>query len=227
MNFASELPQLYQLFLRSDRSHPDNYFSFVYSDQFSLLADSSYLKLDRRLAKLDPKALENILTRSAPLVAKRDRNKGRDWTQLFNELNEAKGYEYLLSMGYSNIHFVPRSGSNKTPDLMAEGSDQKALLEVKSINRSDIDIESVGYVQYATNNLPEGFKQKVRDCYKEAQEQCMAIDRGKSCRWFCYFCLDLDGVVAVNRENQTTLDAFIKGLEEPACVIAYQSGVWN
>jgi hypothetical protein len=227
MNFERDLPRLYQLYLRSAQSHPDNYFSYVDSPVASLLADESYIKLDLRLAKLDSAAFEHLISRAAPLVTLRDRDHRRHWTALFNVLNEAKGYEFLLARGYSEIRFLPPSQKTKSPDLVAQAPGTGALLEVKTLSRSDTDIESMGKVFSAAIHLSEGFKRKVRECYTEATEQCRAIDPFRARKWYAYICIELDADVAVSRSNIRRLEEFIRSVENGECEIAYESGVWS
>ncbi len=64
---------------------------------------------------------------------------GRGWSQLFEKLNEAKGYCFLKNLGCSNVRFIQRAKKKgvETPDLEGTLCGAEVLCEVKTINISD------------------------------------------------------------------------------------------
>jgi hypothetical protein len=58
--------------------------------------------------------------------------------QFWEVLNESRGYVWLADHGYSEIEFIQEEANEKRADLLAT-SPTRAILEVKTINRSDAD----------------------------------------------------------------------------------------
>jgi len=61
------------------------------------------------------------------------RTRARGWAQVFDVLNEAKGYAVLQRLGCADIAFVARSYERKSPDLTATLDGVCVLCEVKTI----------------------------------------------------------------------------------------------
>jgi len=91
---------------------------------------------------LDKNAWEFLKSESEPHLTT-GKPQGRGWEPLFNFLNQARGYVYLLDNSYSEIQFIPRSkiSKQKTPDLQGNLNEDLVLLEVKTINRSKNEIK--------------------------------------------------------------------------------------
>lgn len=228
MIWSEEFPHLFQIFKISDVDHPDNFFSRMGSERKSRLAVASYKSWENRLSRLSENAFKDISGRAAPCVTLRDKKMGRHWSALFEVLNEAKGYEFLLDEGYSNIRFIPRS-KKESPDIRAQWDCSEAVLEVKTIWRSDFDLSMRrnGKVQSSICELPAGFKSKVIDDYKKATSQCHSIISTSVTRRICYFCIDLDLIVAMEGSNQNVLERFMRSIEQPDVEIIYESGTWS
>jgi hypothetical protein len=102
-------------------------------------------------------------------------NVDRGWSKLFEKLNEAKGYQFLKTLGCKDITFIPRSKNNgiETPDLEARLNDDFMLCEVKTINVSDGLLSAIKNmkVRDVRSTLPEGLKNKLKDVINKAQSQ--------------------------------------------------------
>ena len=68
----------------------------------------------------------------------------RGWQQLFDILNQARAYNYLKTLGCSNILFIPRADNQalRTPDIEAILGSDRVLCEVKTINISQKEIHA-------------------------------------------------------------------------------------
>lgn len=226
--WRDEFPFLFRLFLSSDTTHPDNYFAGFERRCRSEQATASYRQWDRLLGRLDEESRQDLFGRAAPAVSRRNRGSGRHWSEMFVVLNEAKGYELLRNEGYATVQFVPRS-DEPTPDLWGSDGKREAVLEVKTIQSSDIDAKSLGsgIAQVAVNGLPDGLCRKLRSDYQQAKRQCLAYRGSSVARRICLFCMTLDLIVAMNRDNQQHLEKFMRELEDPDVEISYHSGFWS
>ena len=123
---------------------------------------------------------------------------GRGWHQLFDTLNEARAYNYLISLGCSNVHFIPESIKNgeQTPDLEGIFCSGKLLCEVKTINISDEEayIRAIDkpIVQNTKYQLARPFFMKLRSCITKAENQLKAYDSSKGARLIAYIFINFD-----------------------------------
>jgi hypothetical protein len=176
-------PRFYELHELSEQSHPDNYFTSVFQHHFAYdpnLTQMSFGPLERALERLDKEAWGQLIGKALPFVTQKDPR--RQWSQLFNHLYEAFGYEWLVEQGYKSIEFVARSDkkSERTPELLGKSQTSTAILEVKTVNRSDIEIDRLAIfpppVLDLTQGLSEGFKRKLLDDIRNAREQLENFD---------------------------------------------------
>jgi len=185
-----ELPHLYELYRASDKNHPDNYFLGLYLIPPNTLAH--YKRIDDDLSRLSPEAWQALLHKAKRWVTDRVRKDNRHWTKLFDYLNERKGYIFLLKEGYENIEFI-QSSNKSAPDLLGRRESETALLEVKTINISDEDIENrgdlddptKGKVQKERPDLSCFLRRKITKKVAEAVKQLREFDL-KADRRICY-----------------------------------------
>jgi hypothetical protein len=188
----------------------------------------SYRKWENRLSRLTEDDFRDLSLRAAPRVTYRNKKMNRHWSALFEVLNEAKGYEFLLDEGYSIVQFIPPRKKEVTPDIWAKKNDSEAVLEVKTISRSDFDLSlRFEKIQTAIYELPDGFRNQIYNNYKEAIRQCHSIKDRSITRRICYFCIDLDLVFAMEESNQNVLKNFMCSIEQPDVEIVYESGTWS
>jgi len=132
------------------------------------------------MQRLDEDAWKHLAEQALPWVTRKERQ--RQWTQLFNHLYEAFGYEWLADNGYTSIRFIDRRDkeSKQTPELWGKSPISTALLEVKTINISDQDVANrAGQPPPVLNlaaPLPEGLKRKLADDIAKAREQLMTFE---------------------------------------------------
>lgn len=78
----------------------------------------------------------------------------RPWQQLYDRLNEAKGYNHLVKLRCTDIHFVPET-TEKTPDLKGMLGNTTVLCEVKTVNVSDEEAIARAALQNGGHRLIE------------------------------------------------------------------------
>jgi hypothetical protein len=122
-----------------------------------------FLDIEHELQSLDFEAWEFLRKETLPRLKAKHSTRG--WHQLFETLNEAKGYNHLTRIGCTDVKFVPRSKSDnvQTPDLQGKMASTTVLCEVKTINVSEIETERrhSGGVGRTLAHLEESFFKKL------------------------------------------------------------------
>src|SRR5438128_2208624 len=113
-NWPTQFPRLNELYMRSDRSHPDNYFNLLTPQMGYSLWQNLFKRWEENLEHLDTTTWEQLVAKAAPYVCFKDER--RKWSKLWETLNEAFGCFLLLERGYPTIRFID-TGSKKSPDL--------------------------------------------------------------------------------------------------------------
>ena len=233
--WAKDFPRLYELYRESEQDSETNYFK----DFDSVLtippdkspARSSYERLEKELGELDKAAWQELRQKALKCITIKNELRGHN--QLFECLNEAKGYLYLNSEGYKEIHFIPKENS-KTPDLIARRGSSVALLEVKTINESEdelnwISLNSKEFTLYwkarlekreppvqrklvreVRQGLDDSLKCKIAVKIWEAKCQLLGYDIEKVDRRIVYLAIRLDILTAMNPRNIDELAAYIQ-----------------
>lgn len=216
MDWKEEYPLLYQLFEESNVDHADNYFSLMNNEKTRQYGAVTYDKWEGYLSQLDVIAFESIVRKAKEAVTIRQGDRG--WEQLFNTLNEVKGYLYLKKNGYTSIEFIEESTKSR-PDLYAKSDIKSVLLEVKTIRKSDDDIPR-DRVWSSIDYIPEGLRNKIESdidksivqlngFYKEVDEKV------------CYLIIYLDLALDMNEINRERLGDYIKTIDRPGVSIKY------
>lgn len=141
-SFREMLPRIYELkAMLSDPSHPDAYFQ-DFEDGLEKYKTklNAFVTLERQLVVLDVEAWSDLKERAAVHLVSQIRGQGRGWQPLFDIFSEARGFGYLLSIGYTGVHFITRTKA-KTPDLGAVRDGSSVLCEVKTLNVSQDEAE--------------------------------------------------------------------------------------
>lgn len=153
-----------------------------------------FLDIERDLETLDNLAWHFLKNEAIPLL--KTKHPTRGWTQLFETLNEAKGYRHLARIGCTNIAFIPRSTKMnvRTPDLQGFLLATKVLCEVKTINPSLIesDRRMSGGVGTTLAHLQEGFFRKLTSDIATAASQMLAYDGNTRTRRIVYVVVNFD-----------------------------------
>jgi hypothetical protein len=210
--FRMRLPLLYDLYDRSDKSHPDNYFTYFFASRGEMLVEKILEPWDEILGKLDPKAWQQLIEKTLNFVTKKSPDRG--YAQLFNHLNEARGYALLADREYNEISFIDCE-DQQSPDLLGKSQNSTAILEVKTINESEIDLNWKRQDRFQTRTairLTNAFKNKLLATIEKAKEQLEAypesVDR-KIVLLVVRF--DLDNMV--EHRNYADLQNFIETIQ--------------
>jgi hypothetical protein len=124
------------------------------------------------------------------------KHKKRQLQPLYDALNEAKGYNFLVRMGCTNVHFIPVSTTKgqKTPDLGADAEGHKVLCDVKTINVSEEEVERrlTGGVGKSTSELDRGFFDKLKSDIDHAKVQMVIFNPDNAVRKIAYIVVNYD-----------------------------------
>lgn len=178
-----------------------------------------------RVDRLDGQSRQYLLEKISPFISQFDRSKVRTWTPIFEILNEAKGYEYLVTLGCSEVSFIrpPEShhSTPTTPDVRGTTAFGGALCEVKTVNFSDNEISRMGTIQGPARGLPEGLKLKIKQDYEKARKQLFssAIRVREPARRICYFYFNLDLSFVLADCNKELLDGYLKQIEKDCEIV--------
>jgi hypothetical protein len=159
-------PRLLDLYEHSDRENPKNYFNVEFPLPLS--------EEEKRLARLDSESWKILREKAVPYVSVDD--SVRRYQQLWNILDEARGYVFLADQGYERIAFIKpdkgKKGGKRSPDLIGYKTGSTAVLEVKTINESceNLAATALWRTEAVTvrPDLAEEFKRKVIATVKQA-----------------------------------------------------------
>ncbi|MDB6028302.1 MAG: hypothetical protein JWM68_4525 [Verrucomicrobiales bacterium] len=169
---SSNFPRLFDLYQRSNRGDQNNYFNFNDLFPIAYIAAGAFAEIERMLTKLDRESWEKLREKALPYIVKNSPRRG--YHQLFNVLNEARGYVWLTDQGYSEVTFL-EDRTGKSPDLLANNCGSTAILEVKCVNQSDDDINQQVIQEHKTikvePKLSENFKTRILRSIRDAREQ--------------------------------------------------------
>ena len=198
---------------------PKTYFQ-ADDDKFSNPIKRRYfVDLERDFQGLDVQAWEHLKNEACPRLRQRDSKRG--WQQLFDILNEAKGYNYLKRIGCTDIRFVPRA-STRTPDLQAALEGAKVLCDVKTINISKDEAErrtnhGVGTI---TRELSNEFFKKLSDDIQNASSQMHAFNSENDAHRIIYVVVNFDDNLHEYAEDyRTQIEAHLASLSKSSAKI--------
>lgn len=120
----------------------------------------------------------------------------RGWQPLLNKLNEAKGYNYLVRIGCTDVQFIPRS-SSRTPDLKGRLGSNTVLCETKTINPSDDEFRAREgrSVRNIVIQLPIGFFNKLRSTLETARVQMTSYSQEADTKKIVYLVVNYDDIL--------------------------------
>lgn len=137
-----EMPRIFELHdsINGPLSPNSLFHDFEDSIAVNSIKRERFIDLDSELVGLSLAAWEQLKKEVLPTCTKWSRKRG--WEEAFNKLNQAKGYNYLLKAGCTNVEFIPLSSrrGHKTPDVRGQSGLILVLCEVKTINISDEEI---------------------------------------------------------------------------------------
>jgi len=163
--WLANFPRLFDLYQRSEKNDPKNYFNFNELFPIAFLGSAAYADIEKALARLDATAWEKLRKKALPYVTTDDPL--RSYQQLFNTLDEARGYIFLADQGYEQIEFIEpelrKKNNPELPDLVARKSDSTAILEVKTINESDDCLKPTAPWRHGAVIVPPSLSEKLED----------------------------------------------------------------
>ena len=178
--------------------------------------------MEQRLARLDPDAWEQLIAKALPEVCRKD--KRRRWSQLWNYLNEVLGYVLLADRGYTKIRFLDRE-DEKTPDLLGESEISRAIVEVKTVNPSEDDIDHLNAWPPIARDMGCGltgkFKEKLEKTVDGARTQLRGYGEPTDKR-IVFLVISLDSGFKFIEQNYAELREFIVTHQKPDVELVYQ-----
>jgi hypothetical protein len=195
--FRREFPRVSELRdLIEHPSKPSAYFqNFGHPLRDEPERKRAWLQREREFQRLDAPSWQHLKDEARPYLTARAA-KGRGWEQLIAILNQARARNYLVDQGCSQVRFIPKAEKQKqkTPDLQAELNGQKFLCEVKTINRSqdELDKQLAGRAGSTTNVLDKAFFKKLNSDLATAKEQMNSYDGQDDVKHIVFFVVNFD-----------------------------------
>jgi len=216
--WSKDFPRLYDLYCESDQQDEANYFATFYEVLENPYVRPYYERLEEELGQLDDVAWQGLKRKVFRYVG--IRNSQRGYSQLFDLLNEAKGYLYLKSQGCEEIRFIPED-SDGAPDLITHCGGSVFLLEVKTINKSKEENDIIKanserpvvvrmQVIEGRLGLDDSLKRKITGKINKAKRQLMSYACDGIQRRIAYLIIHLDIALASDSRNIDELAVFIE-----------------
>lgn len=157
------------------------------------------------------RSLDIFLRKTAGRVAAHNGDRG--WTQLVESINEVRGYQHARSLGYRDCRLLDEQ-SHPFPDIEASNpAGQWCVMEVKTIQESDNELQLRGQVQKGEPGLPIRLTRLLRHRYRHASKQIAAHPRATEAERICFMIINLDLRTVLARENKLLLEDFLRALE--------------
>ncbi len=177
-----------------------------------------FVALESELQGLDDEAWKFLKCEALPRL--KSPHPTRGWQQLFDTLNEAKGYNHLARIGCADIKFIPRATANKvqTPDLRGLLGATPVLCEVKTINVSDNEANrlAAGGVGTTLRYLEQPFFDKLSSTICTAATQLLAFDKNLTSRRNVYVVFNFDDRIHEYADDyQQQIEAFLASAPQP------------
>ena len=192
---CKELPRLYELRDQLPYPPPPDAYDFEIKDTYLKL--KQLRDIEAELQGLDRTSWDCLKADLIPLLTARDAKRG--WQALFDKLNEAKGYNYLVQIGCSSVKFIPRSSArgHKTPDLQGILDSTNVLCEVKTINISEVEsaCRNRGSVRNTLLQLPVGFFSKLKSGLDTARNKMEVYRPGTGTMKIAYVIINYDDLL--------------------------------
>jgi hypothetical protein len=222
--YRKELPRLYEL--RDQFQSPPSREAYNFEIGDNRIKLKHFRDLEAELQGLDPVSWDLLKAELTPLFIRRDPK--RAWQPLFDKLNEAKGYNYLVRMGCTNVEFVPRSSreGQKTPDVQGSSGATKVLCEVKTIDISENEsaCRKNGSVRGILIQLQVGFFNKLKSVLEKARDQMTAYCPTVGTIKIAYVIINYDDILhEYEAEYSAQIKAFIATNPVPELAIFFDA----
>ena len=184
-SMISEFPRLGELASFHREISTSRFYGFPHSQHLEIEeVRRKFQALEEDLSCLDQESWQFLLNEARDLTLLKSDPRG--WNQLFEKLNETKGYRYLQELGCSDIRFIPRSTATgiETPDLLGKLDARHIICEVKTLNRSDnyYDRVRTPRVTEPPIALEDGMARKVESILSKALSQLLAFGSANDLR---------------------------------------------
>jgi hypothetical protein len=193
-----EFQRVYELIaLIEERAHYSSFFkNFEHSIQESDEKRRKWLAREKELQRLDQEAWEFLKNEAFPYLTARN-HCGRGWEQLISILNQARAYIFLFDIGCSEIKFIHKIEGVETPDLEAELNDNPVFCEVKTINKSEQEVEArqCNLVNKTLLSLGAGFFKKLDSDLKKAKSQMASYNNKFGVRHIAFIVINFDDLL--------------------------------
>jgi len=203
-SYRCRLPRFHELRdLVTAPNSPNAYFQrFEETLRVSSSAMRQFEDFEKEFGGLDDEAWNSLKAEAAHYLMARHAG-GRGWQQLFDILNQARAYNYLVHIGCTSVRFISRAKKQgiETPDLEGVSGTGKVLCEVKTINISDQEIQARGTARYKSAELGKGFFSKLHLDIDKATKQLRAYDPVGDARHLLYFNICFDDSFAEYKEE--------------------------
>jgi len=182
--------------------------------------------IESELQGLDSVSWDLLKSEAAPLVAEKDLKRG--WQPLWDKLNEAKGYKYLVGKGCSEVRFIRRASAKRqrTPDVEGMLGATKVLCEVKTINPSEDELAHRRDYSVSTISirLPAEFFDKLKKTLETARDQMTAYSSAVGTRKIALVVITYDDMLHEYVANYSTqIEAFVATKPVPDLEIAFDA----
>lgn len=222
-NWETHFSRLSDLYRSSDVTNSSNY--FLQDNVISALSKLSptAVELEKELQKLSAIAWTEFKPKALKYVGVTHHR--RYHNALFECFNEVKGY-ISLSSKYDDIHFIPES-STTTPDLIAFSKASSALMEVKTINESDQELNYLDIpleerdTLTAEHAVSDSLRAKVSSAISKAEKQLLGYTDHTVHERIIYLVVRLDFHCATSGTTHD-FDSFLKGQSGNGIKIEYQ-----
>lgn len=194
--YRKELPRIYELADLLPNPLPEKAYFRDLNETLAAWPQKrkQFQDIERDLQGLDVAAWAYLKAQVAPLLTAKHESRG--WQPLFDKLNQAKAFNYLVDKGHANVHFFPESDvkGQQTPDLEATLDKWNVLCEVKTINISEIEAfrrckQDVGTV---ICQLGDGFFRKLASDLAQAKKQILAHRSDGTTKQIAYVVANFD-----------------------------------
>lgn len=210
MDTTCNLPRLNELRAHiHDANDPNAYFrDFENSLREIPPKLKQFRDLETELQLLDSDAWTYLKAEAIPYLTRRDPNRG--WEQLFNILNQAKAYNFLVRQNHDGVRFIQRA-NEKTPDLTGRKGAARVLCEVKTVNisKDEAGYRASGQARGVTLTLPQGIFNKLKSDMDTATEQMCAYDATASRKLYCIVNFD-DHLHEYADDYRAQLEAYVR-----------------
>lgn len=221
-----KLQRIYELWdlLQNPGSSHAYFQDFDHSIATQSVKRKHFIDIESDLQGLDPDAWNQLKGKVARLFERRDPTRG--WQAAFDILNQAKAYNHLVGLGYTEVEFIPESNATgqKTPDLQARFGSTKVLCEVKTINVSDFELEAraQSIVRDTQVRLPDAFFQKLERTLRKAKEQMDSHYANDDAKKIAYVIVKFDdGLHEYVEGYLSQLRSFVETEPVPKCEVVF------